>query len=339
MKQILSTLLLIAVGLVISLVAIEAACRVIYARKLDYQIEMSRYAAALKRTSAHYDIGHEHKPSRSAHLMGVDVSINSHGFRGREVALAKPDGVYRVMLLGDSLTLGWGVEADETFAVLLERMLGEDFEGANTRLRAEVINTGVGNYNTDQEVSFFETRGRAFDPDLVILNYFINDAEPTPRQRLPKILKYTYLGMSLWGRLDLIRRLYLTDGDYSNYYADLYHDDQEGWQRAQAALARLARLSEVDDFALLLVLLPELHSVGEEYGFQEIYDRVRGAAERAGVKHVLELAPAFAHEEPESLWVTLGDAHPNAKAHAIIARGIHDYLSVTGLHDGTESRN
>jgi lysophospholipase L1-like esterase len=337
MRQLLSTLLLIAVGVLISLVAVEAACRIIYARKLDHQIDMSRYAAALKRTSAHYDVGHEHEPSRSAHLMGVDVSINSHGFRGEEVALETSDGVYRVMLLGDSLTLGWGVEAEQTFAALLERMLDADFERADRRIRAEVINTGVGNYNTDQEVSFFEARGRAFEPDLVVLNYFINDAEPTPRQRLPKILEYTYLGMSLWGRLDLIRRLYFSNGDYSSYYADLYREDREGWRRAQAALGRLARLAKTDGFALVVALLPELHAIGKAYGFRDIQDRGRTAAEQAGVEHVIDLAPAFAHEKPESLWVTLGDAHPNARAHAIIARGIHDYLLEGGLHDGIGS--
>ena len=44
------------------------------------------------------------------------------------------------------------------------------------------------------------------------------------------------------------------------------------------------------------------------------------------VANLSHLAPAFAGERPESLWVSLDDAHPNAKAHGIIAQGIYDGL-------------
>ncbi len=50
MRAFLSSLAWVAVTVVVSVVAAELACRVIYTRKLDYQIEMSRYAAALKRS-------------------------------------------------------------------------------------------------------------------------------------------------------------------------------------------------------------------------------------------------------------------------------------------------
>lgn len=335
MKALLSNLLWIGISGLLALVMIEGICRVVYTRKLDYQIEMSRYAATLKRTSSNYGMGHEHRPSRSARLMGVDVSINSHGFRGGEYPVEKPEGVFRVMLLGDSLTLGWGVELKEIFATRLERMLSDHFAESGSGLDVQVINTGIGNYNTDQEVSLFEARGRAVAPDLVILNYFINDAEPTPRQKSPFVLKFTYFGMALWGRLDLFKRLYVTREDFSNYYPALYREGQDGWRRAREALGRLARLSEEDGFTLVMVLLPELHAVGPEYAFQEISDRVRGAAEGAGVRFVFDLAPAFAAGRPESFWVSMDDAHPNAKAHAIIARGIYDELIRNGvLHLG-----
>ncbi|MCZ6464572.1 MAG: SGNH/GDSL hydrolase family protein [Proteobacteria bacterium] len=333
MKSFLSNLLWIVTTLVVSLLIIEGVSRAIYSRKLDYQIEMSRYAATLKRSSAHYEVGHEHRPSQSVHLMGVDVVTNSHGFRSAEVTLEKPEDVYRVMLLGDSLTLGWGVEVEEIFARHLEDGLRQRLTGPGRVREVQVINTGVGNYNTDQEVAFFEARGRAFQPDLVILNYFINDAEPTPRKKSPFLLQYSYLGMSLWGRLDLFKRLYLTQNDFSNYYPGLYEEDQAGWRRARDAMGRLARLAEENGFGLVMFLLPELHAVGPQYGFEEIYDRVRAAALAAGVPHVFDLSPAFAREQPETLWVSMDDAHPNAKAHAILARGMHDELDRIDLSE------
>lgn len=330
-RSILSNLLWLATALLLSLVLLEGLCRLLYSWKLDYQIEMSRYAATLKQTSPHPGVGHEHRPSRSEQLMGVEVRTNAHGFRDAEYPIEKPADEYRVMLLGDSLTLGWGARGDGIFAVGLEERLAQRLAACGSRARVRVINTGVGNYNTNQEVSFFEARGRAFAPDLVILNYFINDAEPTPQKRLPSFIKYSYLAMSLWGRIDLFKRLYVTQEDFSSYYPALYAEEQPGWQAARAAFGRLAALSREEGFTLVMALLPELHAVGPEYGFQEIYDRVADAAREAGIATVLHLAPRFAAEQPESLWVSMDDAHPNEKAHAIIAAALDEELAKRGV--------
>lgn len=331
MKSFLSTLAFLLVALLVSAGVLEGICRVLYSHKLDYQIEMSRYAATLKRVSPYPGVGHEHIPSRSERLMGVELRTNAHGFRDEELPVGKPDGEYRVMLLGDSLTLGWGVPADRTFAVGLQQRLDARQADCPHPARVRVINTGVGNYNTDQEVSFFEARGRDFAPDLVILAYFINDAEPTPTKRLPSFVKYSYLAMSLWGRIDLFERLYITREDFSNYYPALYEEGQPGWRATRAALGRLAALSGPDDFALVMALLPELHAVGPAYGFAAIHDRVARAAREAGFRTVLDLAPAFSDEPPESLWVSMDDAHPNEKAHAIIADALDEGLAERGI--------
>ncbi len=327
MKNFLATVLTIFITVIVCVGMLEAVIRIMYSQKLDYQVEMSRYAGSLKRDSANYDIGHEHRPNKKAHLMGVDVTINSHGFRDKEYPVEKPQGVYRVMLLGDSLTFGWGAKQDRIFAVELERKLDKYFKTAGKNMKVQVINTGVGNYNTDQEVSFYEYRGRKFKPDMVILNYFINDAEPTPRQKSPLIIKYSYFAMWLWGRIDTFKRKYFSNEDYSSYYNNLYDDSRPGWQKTREAIKRLVEASKRDGFTLALVMLPELHAVGETYGFQDINDKVRAAAIEAGVENILDLAMRFKREAPESLWVSPDDAHPNEKAHAIIAQGIYDYVT------------
>src|SRR5712691_3905723 len=76
-----------------------------------------------------------------------------------------------IAMLGDSLTVGWGVPVDDTFAKRIERMY------AAAGIDAEVINFGVGNYNTVQEVQAFLAQGYRYRPDVVVLNYFVNDAE------------------------------------------------------------------------------------------------------------------------------------------------------------------
>src|SRR5271167_1563280 len=105
-----STLLnvvVLVVSILFSCLAMEVALRVIFAHSLDFSMEMWKYAVQLKRPMANPQLSFAHAPNRSAFLMGVPVSINSDGLRDREFTREKPPDVYRIMMLGDSTTLGW----------------------------------------------------------------------------------------------------------------------------------------------------------------------------------------------------------------------------------------
>ena len=137
---------------------LEVVLRLAFARSLDFSMV--------------------HRPNRAAFPMGVQFSINSMGLRDREFPREKPACVYRIVRLGDSTTLGWGVPLSGTAPKILERELNAAGHG-----RFEVLNAGVVNYNTVQEVEHYLTIDRSFHPDLVILEYIINDAKAVPRER------------------------------------------------------------------------------------------------------------------------------------------------------------
>ena len=59
---------------------------------MQFDLEMWRYARAIKRQSANPAIGHEHTPLTRAHLMGADVQISSQGLRDREFSLCRRPG-------------------------------------------------------------------------------------------------------------------------------------------------------------------------------------------------------------------------------------------------------
>ena len=103
--------------------ALEAVLRAIFAHSLDFGMEMWKYAVRLKRPVADPQLRFVHIPNRSAFLMGVNVSINSQGLRDHEYSPDKPPGIYRIVMLGDSTTLGWGVPLEQTVAKILEREL------------------------------------------------------------------------------------------------------------------------------------------------------------------------------------------------------------------------
>jgi lysophospholipase L1-like esterase len=81
----------------------------------------------------------------------------------------KPDNTRRVLMLGDSFTMGKGVQDDETFSVLLEQMLQESLtkcSGGNV----EVLNAGVDSYAPILELLYVKRELARLSPDLVILN-------------------------------------------------------------------------------------------------------------------------------------------------------------------------
>ena len=118
-------MILVLCALLISAASLEAAVRWILDDGQQLDLEMWKYARDLKKVAADRELGHEHRPLGRARLMGVDVSINSKGLRDREIAVQRRPGVFRILMLGDSLTFGWGVPQDSTIPKLLEKRLIE----------------------------------------------------------------------------------------------------------------------------------------------------------------------------------------------------------------------
>lgn len=84
--------------------------------------------------------------------------INSKGLRDDETSYEKPEGIFRIVLLGNSRTFGFGVPIEKHFSTLLEGY----FKGV------EVINMGVSGFGVDQELLYLRSEGFRYEPDLVL---------------------------------------------------------------------------------------------------------------------------------------------------------------------------
>ena len=111
------------------------------------------------------------------------VMTNSHGFRSPEISRKKPQGQYRVMVLGDSSAFGHFVKNDETFGAVLAKKLRKKNKGKDIRL----INAAVLGYTTYQARTFLKERGWQFSPDMLIIA-FNDDPQmewKSDRERVP----------------------------------------------------------------------------------------------------------------------------------------------------------
>jgi lysophospholipase L1-like esterase len=315
MKNVLAGIL-ISVFVFVALV--EIAVRA-YARfYIFYDVEMTRYANELKIEADNARIGHLHRPNVRRELMGVEIRTNSDGLRDDEYAKER-NHKRRIIFLGDSLTLGWGVDKEDTFEALLERQLSRQSP-------TEIINFGHGNYNTDQEVSLFLEKGLPHKPDKVVLFYFINDAESTPKKSKWAFLGHSRFATLFWSRLKAISARFSGKTSFKNYYSDLYADSAPGWLATKKALEKLKAACDERKITVQVILLPELHSL-LHYPFAEEHKKVTEVLAKLGISF-LDLAPKFAGvENPQSLWVSRDDAHPNGKAHRMIAEFTRDFIA------------
>jgi len=300
----------------------EIVARVFYGHFADFNMEMWRYAREMKSPLPYEKLPFHHVPYHQGHFYGVTIKTNSLGFRDREYDIEKPKNKKRIILLGDSFTLGWGVSFEKTFAKQLETML-------NRRQGAwEVINMGAGNYNSTMEVELFELKGLQLDPDIVILVYFVNDVEPVPGKESGLVYaatKHSYCISFLAGRFIKLRSRFDSDYQWSRYYRSLYSPaNTANISAAEKSIRKLVRLCRRHDISLLFVNIPELRDF-DNYQFFEATEHIRSLAREASVPF-LDLFVSFAVHKPESLWVSQEDPHANEKANSIIAEQIYGML-------------
>ena len=92
---------------------------------------------------------------------------NSHGFRDYERSYEKPQGVYRIVVLGDSYIEGLQVELEKTFTAQLEKMLN----GHPSLRKFEVLSLGQSGFGTAEEYLRYLNFGVSYTPDLVVLAF------------------------------------------------------------------------------------------------------------------------------------------------------------------------
>ena len=107
----------------------------------------------------------------SAPSFHINIRTNAKGVRAdRDIPYEKPKGMKRILILGDSYGIGYGVNVEDTFAMVLERTLNKP------ETPCEVINLSVSGFGSAEELIMLKTEGLKYHPDLAIIQF--NSADP-----------------------------------------------------------------------------------------------------------------------------------------------------------------
>jgi lysophospholipase L1-like esterase len=264
---------------------------------------------------------------------GLPYRTNSAGMRGAEVALEKPGGVFRIAVIGDSITMGSGVLEHQPYPVLLEGLLTAEYEVP----QFEVLNLGISGLNLQMSVGRLEAVGHPFQPDLVVYGFTENDLRgrhyrksavdvswrvenPEPGEvtfEAPRFLRSRFYSL-----LELVAP---PEGSYVRELDDNYFDNPEAWKFFEDAMTRLARYGLENDVCIMMLVHTDLHFLHFLHPMRRHYLAAEQAATQRGIA-VQQSFEYFRGRDAPSLWVSPHDFHPNPEGHAVLARALLDGL-------------
>jgi lysophospholipase L1-like esterase len=316
----------------------------------------------LLRPAVSPEVRYEHIPGARAHAWNVEVAINAEGNRGRSRTPGEFQGK-RIVLLGDSITFGNFLDVQATYADQLQALL--DKRAGNAY---EVLNFGVGGYDTVQEVAQLEQRAADYRPDLVVVGFCLNDLGVVSlnleyidrlEQYRTRLLYRSYLARFLASEFERLRTGSWMNSkndpevfarDYAGSIDAIGADEQElrglmqqvpnvfpsEWYgsdlrvgRLRHAFARLQALAQREGFKVVVLIFPWLIEEQGEYPHAVAHKIIAHEARRAHFE-VLDLLPDYRQEGLVSLRISDADyLHPNARGHSIAARRLADYILAT----------
>ncbi|MGB3535110.1 MAG: SGNH/GDSL hydrolase family protein [Microcoleaceae cyanobacterium] len=171
------------------------------------------------------------------------IEINSEGLRDRNYTKVKPENTFRIAILGDSFTLAAQVPIEQTYTSILEKKLTscKAFAGQNI----EVINFGVDGYGTAQELLTLRQQVWDYQPDMVILAFFMgNDVIDNSKA----LESNYYRPFFVYKNGELVpdysfRNLGL---EYSNRYFITVADKFPGWLVNRSRILQVAKKAEFE---------------------------------------------------------------------------------------------
>jgi len=350
-KKFLPRLLLVVSALLVSLLALELGLR-IYGRLTGGSRDLELSPKALKRklfpgmlreAKALYPpsdplfslvSGREKLAQKNYPSLGMSL-------RDYDYPAAKPEGLYRIIGLGDSFAWGWGVPDNRrtVFKYLecwLNARAGED--------RFEVINCARPAAMTGDYLAFLRENGNRLDADLVLIVFNLNDpyishASMVVDRRTEQMMREQKDPLSEKSFLyRLIKKRWLrkkvhdfTVGNIrDSYFGPLR---EERWERAKRDLLAIRDTCREGGEDLVVAVFPLLFELEKRYPFESEAKEVEGFLESSGIK-CINLLPAFKGKKTFILWSSPTDSHPNEVAHRLAAEAIFRFLEEVVLTGG-----
>jgi lysophospholipase L1-like esterase len=253
--------------------------------------------------------------------------------RGPEISGLDKLNYDRVLVQGDSITWGQGVQREEElYTTRLLKMLRRN------NLKTEMAVLAKPGREIDNHLVQIAKWGQEINPEIIIYQFYINDIELNKnRPRTSRIWRRTFFHRQLlrhsylWFFLDYNLNQWLPSKNkmsYSDYMLNRYASDSEELKRSKSVFQAWAREAKRLTPKVLIVLYPEINSEGRpDPNLLTIYNWFGNQCEEQGFE-VLDLWQSFGDLQGDltSIKSSIYDAHPSAEVHRRMAESIYKRL-------------
>ena len=283
--------------------------------------------------------GHWLEPDQHAYTHSAIVETNSEGLRDQDYSANAPEGVIRILAIGDSQTFGNGIELEETWPKQLETVLNKTADK-----QYEVINAGLAASDTWQHEIILERLLPKYNPDVVVLAFYVNDVvkkfTPSPKMkqnreagqsRLVYTLKKSALLMSLRTAYGAIKNMVSPAKGFLVQQALLKGEDspvlKERWQQVNDSIASMKRMSDAHKARFIIISLPRRDQIDGRTPWSGYYGKLAAIAEQHQVPiySMLEPLQSAYSEHGKKLFIPW-DGHNTAIANRAIAESVGKQL-------------
>ena len=254
-------------------------------------------------------------PSAEARFKGAVLRTNRWGMHDKDYSQALTPGCHRMAVLGASHAMGSGVRREDTFEAVLEGRLNREPIGSDHCF--QILNFAVYGYTPLFQLSVFNRKVAHFLPNSIVYVAHPDDADRVVRflaqavregRRVPYPDLQAFLdraGVNAQMPERVIHQKLAPLAD--EILSWLYH-----------RLIEECRLRGIVAGYVFLPMIPESKFSTE--GVRQV-----SLAAAAGFR-VIDLSRVYEGTDRQSLWIADWDAHPNAKAHKLIADTLYDQL-------------
>ena len=262
----------------------------------------------------------ELKPNLQKSLFGRSFTTNAHGMRDREYSIEKPEGTFRVAVLGSSMDMGWGISTDEAYVNLLEDWLNAHAVKRGLKRKFEVLNFAVAAYSPLQRLESFRRKALPFKPDMVIFSATMLDTRLTEIHLCDLFRGHAKLSLEFLR--DAVAAAGLTEEDLRTDREDklVYKETVKRklrpyyWKLYDETLGQLAADCRSEDMTLACIIIPRVGKADATDARAECVARLQGIAAHHAIP-LYDLSGTFDGQDPAQFEIAAWDDHPNALGH------------------------
>ena len=268
------------------------------------------------------------------------IEYNGLGYRDVEHTVSKPKDVFRIVIIGDSFTFGYGIENPDN---IYPRLLQEKLDKRYGEGKFEVINLAKNGYSMMDAVRVQKDLALNLSPDILVLGYFINDAEgPGSRLGFEGIYAHGCLvpwkiGSRLYARSYMyyfvqsrIKRL-CANLTVKDYHVHLQSESNPFFGQHKELLELFIRTARESGIPVVILNIPML-SEFEEYPFYFVNDYIENITTSNDADYI-DMLPYLAVYDEDELRVSIMDGHMNELGHTLTSDVLFNFLNGSMFND------